>query len=383
MLAWVLEVRMIRPIACLFLPVLAVGCALTPPGALTGMPPGASAIAFSDLIFGAPSLDAVRTLHQAPPALLASPAPAYPASPLAPMVPFAQSGEVGTPASYSLDALLGRSEAITIVSDVRLRRALTGFEEAFLPGFSGTFQALQERLKPIVATWAPDAQLVRSNVTPEELRGEGPPPPAICVYPNYGPPWDLVYASIAKQEVLRFRVAGHRIEVLKLSWATPGRDMPPPPIAPDGSPVAWPPVSREIAVEKLKTALRTPGAISVEERNRWNYFHGTPHAEPSYYPDTAPPNLVAGPIYELGADLGWDASLQSILGRQVWVLHATSVDPPALSLSSGGFRVMCTTAPGMPRLRVVGDAYGLVDAETGDVIRFARPAQRIDRTPTL
>ena len=369
---------MIRPIACLILPILAVGCALMPPGAPTGAPsPIASAMTFDGLIFGAPSLDAVRTLQQVPPALLDAPAAEDRATPLAPMVPFAQSGEVGTPATYSLDALIGRPEAIVTLHDVRLRRALTGFDEAFLPGFSGSFQALQERLKPLVATWSPDARLVRGNVSPQELSGRGEPPVIPCG-PVFGPPWDLVYASATKQEVLRFLVAGHRIQVLKLSWAVPGREMPPPPITPGGSPTAWPPVSREVAIAKLEEALRTPGAPGLEERNRWNYFHGTPHAEPSYDPDEAPPNMAAKPIYALSPEVTWDASLQSILGRQVWVLQAASA---ATSTSSAGFRVLCTTPPGLPRLKVEGGAFGMVDAERGDVIRFARPAQRIDRSP--
>lgn len=360
---------------------LALGCALTPPDAPP--PPLPAPSGFTNLRFGAPGLDAVQALNRRPPDLVAPAAATSPdpAAPTAAQLPYAQSGGIGTPAAYSLDALLGRPEAITTYRDLPVRRSLMGVREAILPGFGGTFPTLRtERLDPLVASWAPDAALVRANVSASELQGGSPPPTPICGPYFGGPPWDVVYVSESKQEALRFFVDDRRILVLHLSWQRPGIDMPPPPVlTPGGSPApGWPPIGREAAVSKLESVLRTPGAVSEEERARWNYFHSIPHAEPSYYADEAP-NLEPGPVYELPASLAWNASLQQILGRWVWVLQADAA--PTASPSPAAYRILCTTFPGVPHLEPAGAAFGMVDAETGTVIRFTRPARRIDRTP--
>lgn len=368
----------------LLLSALALGCALTPPD---GPPPPLPAPStFANLRFGTPGLDAVQALNRKPPDLV-SPTTATspdPAAVTAAQLPYAQSGGIGTPAAYSLDAILGRPEVITSYRDLPVRRALMGVKEAILPGFGGAFPTLRaERLDPLVASWAPDAKLVRANVSQEELQGGSPPPRPICVYtPVYGPPWDVVYVSESKQEALRFFVDDRRILVLHLSWQRPGIDMPPPPVlTPGGSPApGWPPVGREAAVSRLAAALRTPGTVSEEERARWNYFHSLPHAEPSYYADEAP-NLEPGPVYELPASLTWNASLQQILGRWVWVLQADAAPSASPSPAPATYRILCTTIPGVPHLEPAGGAFGMVDAESGTVIRFTRPARRIDRTP--
>jgi hypothetical protein len=373
---------MLRSLTCVLVPALALGCALAPD--LPGTPPGTEATpelpAFASLRFGPPSLDAVEALGHVPP-LVAPPAGEDPAPSLAPRLPHAQSGDVGTHAAYSLDTLMGQPETRFTVQGLPFLRALTGFQEAVLPGYTGPFVKLRSNvIQPFVTAWATDATLVRANVSPEELKGSELPPTFVCG-PHYGPPWDLVYVSASRQAALRFLVRDHRILVLRLEWQRPGSDMPTPNVPPPDVPAfAWPPVNREAAIQKLVAALRTPGAVGAEEQTRRNHFHGTPHAEPSHYADQAP-GLEPGPIYEVPADTAWEAALLYVLGRWVWVLHAPATATASPTPSPAGFRVLCTTAPSEPRLVTQGAPYGMVDAERGDVIRFARPVRRIERFP--
>ncbi|MNS07155.1 hypothetical protein D3C72_385910 [compost metagenome] len=360
-----------------------VGCALSPPDGPP--PPLPTPEVFGALHFGSPGLDAVQALNRRPAALVSPGAPGSPdpAASGPPSMPDAQSGAVGTPAAYSLDALAGRPDIVPLLDSLPIARSLVSAQEAFLPGYGGPFPVLRAtRLDPLAASWAADATLVRANVSPEELRGGLPPPPMVCVYNPFGPPWDLVYVSESKQEALRFLVDERRILVLHLRWQRPGVDMPPPTVVPPGAtPVQnWPPVSREAAREKLLAALRTPGAVGSEERARWNGFYSQPHAEPSYYPD-AEPNLAPGPVYDVPETTMWRTALQQILGRWVWVFHTDAATAPVASSGTAPYGVLCTTVPGTPRLVTEPAAFGMVDATTGQVIRFTRPVRRLVRTP--
>lgn len=239
--------------------------------------------------------------------------------------------------------------------------ALVSITEAEAPGSRGPLKRiLEDVVNPVLADWAPDAHLVGSSGA---LGGDGlalipsPAPSGQPGYPDYSAGWRLSYLSPSRQEALNFTVMADKTVAIRMRWA---------PLNLATAPIA---VDADEAVKKLTAAIDSAEAKSEEEQTGLDYFLGTPFATPA--PMGAPPPYQERiePIYDVPEGARWNAQLQSVLGKLVWELnfHQPYVHPPQ---------------PMPMPMMTPSDHYvdtsgrGMVDAQTGAVIRFSRPSKR-------
>lgn len=219
-------------------------------------------------------------------------------------------------------------------------KVVASVKTAALPAANGNNeQYVETTIRPIVRAWAADAALETSYMT-SPMAGPGVDP-----YPNPTPGpeayateagilklvgWPLVYTSASRLEVMY--VYGESGVMLRLRWHP--KDL-------DESTVR---VSKQAAADLLSTAMRDPASMSEEERTGRDYFLGTPYVG-LFPPPTANVWDHLKPVYDFPANAFWEASLgYEYAEKPVWYIR-------------GGF------------------GSGLVDAQTGALIRFYRPSQ--------
>ncbi|MFN3428492.1 MAG: hypothetical protein ACK46X_00920 [Candidatus Sericytochromatia bacterium] len=237
--------------------------------------------------------------------------------------------------------------------------ALVSVTEAEAPGSRGPLKAILEALvAPVLKDWAADAHLVSSSGS---LDAEGmalvaspspmPAPPGYGYYGGYDTGWRLSYVSPSRQEALNFHVAADKTLVIRMRWA---------PLNLAATPIM---VDADEAVKKLSTAIEDPAFRGEEEKTGTDYFFGT-----AFQPvPTVPPGGYqerVETIYDVPPQARWNATLQSVLGKQVWELSY--------------YRAYSETDPypQAPDHWFDNSARGMVDAQTGAVVRFTRPSKR-------
>lgn len=197
------------------------------------------------------------------------------------------------------------------------------------------------RVRPLVAAWAADGKLDTAyEHSPDlaKLRAGEPDPfdpstvqDEAAILKNVG--WPLPYRSEAKKETLLVYAKGVVLRVAA---------------APKSGDEHSAKVSSQTALQALLTALHDPNARSEEERTGRDYYIGTPFGG-VFKPQPAGPFADVGPAYTFSDDVGWSTSFD-----------ATFPAKPTWWINANGW-------PGYGR--------GLVDAETGKVIRFTRTAE--------
>jgi hypothetical protein len=317
--------------------------------------------------------------------------------------------------------------------------ALVSMTQAETKGAQATFQAAIKIAAPVVAAWGSDGRLIQSSATvgndgtpvPDGSSGGGSgygysSPPYPVPMPMMTPTmtvssskmallsissgWRLTYYSTGRNELLNFFVAADKTVIIRLKWAP--LDLAPSTVTVDSN----------AAIQDLTNAIQTKGFQSVEEKTGLDYFLGTAFNTAN----NASPGVPYGPygpygqlttLYEVPANAQWNISLQSILGKLVWQMNfygnnQPNIIPPgapvpAGTVSTGSALAPITTAPtaappvlasnapnppsptpwvtptpstgpGIPSY-INYSGSGLIDAQTGAVIRFSRPT-RFDYT---
>lgn len=238
------------------------------------------------------------------------------------------------------------------------QRVLVSMTRAEGPGSRGPLrEVLDGIVAPVLQAWAPDGKLVRSEGRVDSL---GEPlgtaaPSSASPWSNEAPGWPtwrLLYTSESRHEVLEFFVGRDRTLAVRMRWA----------------PLALPTEAIKVdgneAVRRLVAAIRDPNARSVEAQTGRDYFLDVPFVTKSVPPALPGRNEL---LLELPADATWRVSLQSLFGKLVWRLsYAYPMAPP--QPWAGGEQ-----PPKPPFSFLNGNGIeGMVDAETGAVIRFNR-----------
>lgn len=225
-----------------------------------------------------------------------------------------------------------------------------------LPGTNGSFDGIvMDHLRPYVLAWDVDAKLSTALISPV------PAPFRLADITQKDldgleyVAWPVVFTSEARQETMTVYVEPGRIVALLVHWEI-------------ATPMPSPRVSEAEARSALKAALRDPTAQSVEEVWDQDYFLGVPFRNPvgsiEFHAGPGPimPQIErTEPLYT-DANLG-DAKLEDGFGRMVWRFEnsrARWTMEPSYTLGADGL------------FRDVQTAEGIVDANTGAVVRFRR-----------
>ena len=203
-------------------------------------------------------------------------------------------------------------------------------------------------LTPLRQAWAADAALVTtySFQGPRFAPSEGYDPDAtqtvVGILNAAG--WPLAYVSREKREALYLYASGL---VVRIRWQPPdltGADVP---------------VGAAEAVRRYAAAMRDPATRSLEERTGLDHFLGLPYAEayPASTWDQWNNHDDDVPAFDFPADAPWEAQfLYEYAGKPVWLIGVPT---------GGGF------------------GGGLVDAYSGELVRFHRVTRRWVLGPNL
>ncbi len=300
--------------------------------------------------------------------------------------------------------------------------ALVSAQEAELPGSKGGLQEIMNTIAaPVLKNWATDARLVSSFATlgADGLLAEGVDSdtsigspigmvkPAVAIaLPDRGGPvvepggmWSLIYNSTRRNEVLQFHVRRSKTTVIRMRFA---------PVQLVAERVQ---VDSAEAVKRLTKAITDKAFQSIEEKSRKDYFTGQSFEQPQtgQWDNEYSRTEV---VYAVPGKARWNASLEQSLGKLVWQLNFYSseggdvpvpmmgdAEPGAVSSStsavsesepgvSGGSAGMIAPAPCVPSFKpgtqwrqgwFNNSGSGLIDAQTGEVIRFSRPTRSFYR----
>lgn len=281
--------------------------------------------------------------------------------------------------------------------------ALVSVQEAETKGSTGTFQnVIGDVVGPIVKVWAADARLTQSGavLTTDgklyvEPRDDGNKD--MLVRPAYGPfndgnGWRLVYTSSDRSEILNFTVTAEKTTIIRMRWAP--LDLAPERVTVDSSD----------AVRKLVAAISDKGFKGEEEKSMKDYFMGYPFEQPKTGEWDSPDNKTEV-LYEVPKNARWNVNLQNVMGKVVWELNWWAQDEEAYPMKGGavGIAVPAVAVARKPMIAPAGgddgveydeeqlpecseperisnsytnwNGQGMVDAETGAVIRFTRPTR--------
>ncbi|HEY9721924.1 MAG TPA: hypothetical protein V6D47_07905, partial [Oscillatoriaceae cyanobacterium] len=290
--------------------------------------------------------------------------------------------------------------------------SLVSVTQAQTKGSSGSFtDILKSIVSPVVKAWAKDGRLVTSSAS---LNADGtarvdPNANPASLLPNGGynsNGWQFVYASDSRSEVLDFTVTPSQTTVIRMRWA-------PLNLSPD-----LVTVDATSAIQKLKAAVADKTFKSVEEQSGKDYFLGFPYTQDN----GACCGQQVDVLYQIPDGVQWNVSLQSILGKTVWSVNwyksynggviepvmaggvgvaepavapagaptiATAADATTADASGSATAAATATPEPKPTIAPVvmpepspstnywenDNGQGMVDAQTGAVIRFTRPTR--------
>jgi hypothetical protein len=274
---------------------------------------------------------------------------------------------------------------------------LDSVTEATAAAVAGGFLETQANVvAPAVADWASDARLLGSNGTLDEA---GNPIKGTETYPGELA-WHATYASDSRTEVLEFQVGATGTKVVRMHWT---------PVTIDAAAVK---VDAKAAVDILAKAVVSRVRSKEEELGHDYFFDGSDYAKtgvgiavPAIAIGEPAPGGYQGPttetLYRLKPGGRWYVNLQAIGDHLVWELSYNpnagvvvapgmdaAVSSPAMPASAPRTVMQTattTTAPvtAVPVMAPAPDyqpqpwtdenAYGMVDAKTGELIRLRRP----------
>lgn len=300
--------------------------------------------------------------------------------------------------------------------------ALVSITEAETAGSKGSFQDIVKAVAaPVIKAWAKDARLVQSNAS---LGNDGqvfndPNAPTlnkgnVNVYGGgyYGeaPGWRLNYLSPSRNEALNFFVTAQKTLIIRMRWA-------PLSLAPENISV-----DTSTAIKRLIGAIEDKGFRGEEEKSGLDYFLGTAFEQPKT-PGGDDQYHKAEVVYDVPDRARWNATLQQVMGRLVWELsYYNQVEYPTTTAGSTGSagtavvdaavatKVVSNLKFGLLQVSAArpaiapmpypmpdgqpqpsgewresyfqNSAQGMVDAQSGAVIRFTRPMKHFYRDYT-
>lgn len=314
--------------------------------------------------------------------------------------------------------------------DTSRQMSLVSAQEAEISGSSGGFTEALAVTAPVVKEWASDARLTESRSLLNDTDSRVPVAmPGVSTNAvtralslsvgseNEG--WRFVYVSSSRNEMLQFVVLPEKTTVLRLAWAP--LDLSPERVKFDA----------QTAITNLINAVSEATFQSEEEKSRKDYFFGHEFIQPNTG-EWDNENQKTEVLYRVPEQARWNVSLQQVVGKLVWDInwYATEnvapeipgVTPPAnppgdfpealapsdavsgsesspvatmpvAASAQATYRVFQSAArdvalisPEVPvpcedgKRQQVGvytnnGGQGLVDAETGAVIRFTRPTR--------
>lgn len=214
--------------------------------------------------------------------------------------------------------------------------SLVSLFEAEAAGYAGSsFQEMMGTLiNPVIRDWSSDARLVS---TYGAIEGDSTT-------------WNLSYMSKTRSESLDFTVGKTKTSIIRKAWG---------PLMIQPEKIA---VDSTAALKSLQDAIMNQNAKSEEDRTGKDYFFGTPLS-------SANQGSQMEVLYRLPANARWNISLQSILGHTVWQIDGYASNPPAPSPTPS------TAATNATSVSICDYAHGMIDAETGALIRLSRPYQ--------
>lgn len=273
--------------------------------------------------------------------------------------------------------------------------ALVSVQEAETKGSTGTFQSvIGDVVGPIVRVWAADARLTQTGavltndgkVFVEPRTDENKD---MMIRPAYGPwgdgnGWRMVYTSTERKEILSFTVTAEKTVIIRMRWAA--LDLAPERVTVDSGD----------AVKKLIAAISDKGFKGEEEKTMKDYFMGYPFEQPKTGEWDGPDNKTEV-LYEVPKNARWNVNLQNVMGKVVWELSWWAQDEE-MAVRKGGVATMPSIGIARPAVMEDGgfdeeqvpeceeperisnsytnwNGQGMVDAETGAVIRFTRPTR--------
>ena len=282
--------------------------------------------------------------------------------------------------------------------------ALVSVQEAETKGSAGSFAAIVgDVVGPIVKAWAADGRLTQSGAVltndGKVYVEPGADADAISgkmVRPGYSPfdngsGWRMVYTSTTRSEILSFTVTAEKTTIIRMRWAP--LDLAPERVLVDSS----------AAVKKLVDAVSSRDFKGEEEKSMKDYFMGYPFEQPKTG-EWDNPDHKTEVLYSVPANARWNVNLQNVMGKVVWELNWWAQDEeqmigrgeptrvampmPAVMVDEAsaeeGYEGEDGDANGVrecPEPEKVTQSYanwggqGMVDAETGAVIRFTRPTR--------
>jgi hypothetical protein len=278
--------------------------------------------------------------------------------------------------------------------------ALVSVQEGETKGSAGTFQDIvRDVVGPLVKVWAADGRLTSSNavltndgqifVEPQQA-GMAGDAKIMAPMPGYGGgpfdggnAWRLVYTSTDRSEILSFTVTAAKTTIIRMRWAP--LDLQPERVTVDSA----------SAVKKLIEAISDKGFKGEEEKSMKDYFMGYPFEQPQTGQWDGENNKTEV-LYQVPKNARWNVNLQQVMGKLVWELNwwandenmagptatmgGVAIARPIPGPSVGSVDDQDELAP-CPEPRKVENSYtnwngqGMVDAETGAVIRFTRPTK--------
>lgn len=292
--------------------------------------------------------------------------------------------------------------------------ALVSITEAETGGAKGSFQdVIKNVAAPVIKAWAADGRLVSSNAVLgsdgqifNDPNAQSARKPGLDVYSGgyYGEQagWRMTYLSPTRNELLNFFVTPQKTLIVRMRWA-------PLSLSPESVTV-----DSASAIKKLIAAIEDKTARAEEERTGLDYFLGTPFEQPQTPNGDNTYNKVEV-VYDVPDRARWNVSLQSVMGRMVWELNYYSYDEVGYGggvIAAGTSTAVAVAAPPvatkfalqqvsaarpaiapmpMPMPMPSGqagawresyfqnNAQGMVDAQTGAVIRFTRPMKHFYR----
>lgn len=297
----------------------------------------------------------------------------------------AYSGNVWGGLGYQYYFGMGGNEQMSLVS----------VQEAETSGASGGFNEALAIVAPVVKDWATDARLTETRsalnnegnlvVKPLPVSSDMAMPVGRLSSPfNEGEGWRFVYVSSSRNEMLQFVVMPEKTSILRLAWA---------PLNLDPARVK---VGSQAAIAALIKAVGEPSFQGEEETSQKDYFFGHAFTQPKTG-EWDNENQKTEVLYQLPPQARWNVSLQQVVGKLVWDINWYAVEDQGggtVSTFRASFPLMQASAiappPSMPSVspepcaggvRQEKNVYinnggsGMVDAETGVVIRFTRPTR--------
>lgn len=273
--------------------------------------------------------------------------------------------------------------------------ALVSLLQAEAAGVSGGFKEVMAQVAaPAVKEWAADARLIQTQALVDQDGKLFPAPEGADAAVGspldgfYGDRsgWRLVFRSNARGEVLIFTVTAAKSLVIRLRWA---------PLNLDPARVA---VDSGAAIRSLVAAVGDRAAKSEEEKTGLDYFLGVKFSVPEWVNQKDSQNRTEV-VYAVSPKTRWNVSLDMVMGKLVWNLNGwanegndvavpmpavdmpmarVGVATPAIAVGepNPGKPVDCVAMRPVERMGWFNQSIqGMVDAETGAVIRFSRPTK--------